>query len=280
VTKTYKLYIGGAFPRSESGRYSPLETRDGRLLANVCRASRKDFREAVAAARAAQPAWASTTAYLRGQILYRIAEIMEGRQQQFIDELIACGATRGQARAEVSAAVDRLVYFAGWSDKYQQLFSSVNPVASAHFNFSVPEPVGVVAILAPEASSVLGLVANVAPVIVGGNSCIVLASETRPLGAISLGEVLNASDVPAGIVNLLTGQRAELYDAFASHMDVNALVYCEASAEQRTAMERAAAGNVKRVVDRVGRRWDRSGDDPYLIRDTQEIKTTWHPIGV
>ena len=226
VAKTYKIYIGGQFPRTESGRYFALTKHDGTVIANMCRGSRKDFRNAVVAARNAQSSWAAASAYLRGQILYRIAEMLEGRREQFIAELVLQGVTKRKAEAEVDASTDRLIYYAGWSDKYQQIFSAVNPVASSHFNFSVLEPTGVVSILAPDDSGLLGLVSNIAPVIVGGNSCVVLASETLPLCAVSFAEVLHASDVPAGVVNILTGFREELTGQFASHMDVNAVIYC------------------------------------------------------
>ena len=280
VAKTYKIYIGGKFPRTESGRYYPLTDTAGRVLANVCRSSRKDFRNAVVAARAAVPAWSSASAYLRGQILYRIAEMLEGRSAQFAAELALQGVAKQAAAAEVEAAVDRLIYYAGWADKYQQVFSSVNPVASSHFNFSVLETTGVVAILAPAASGLLGLVSNVAPCIAGGNTCIVLAAETLPLSAISFAEVLHASDVPGGVVNLLTGHADELTGQFASHMDVNAIVFCDGETATARAIQEQAAENMKRVVDRRGIDWaDERAQGPYLIADTLETKTTWHPIG-
>lgn len=280
VAKTYKIYIDGKFPRTESGRYFTLEDKSGKVIANVCRSSRKDFRNAVVAARKAHPGWASASAYLRGQVLYRVAEMLEGRRQQFVDELQLQGVTARRAEKEVDASVDRLIYFAGWSDKYQQIFSSVNPVASSHFNFSVLEPMGVVAIMAPEDTGLIGLVANVAPVLVGGNACVVLVSGERPLSAISFAEVLHSSDVPAGVVNLLTGYREELTEHFASHMDVNAIAVCDADDATRGLVQTLAAENMKRVVARSGRDWS-SDDaaDPYLIRDTQEVKTTWHPVG-
>jgi acyl-CoA reductase-like NAD-dependent aldehyde dehydrogenase len=280
VAKTYKLYIDGKFPRSESGRYYPLG-RGGRVIANVCRGSRKDFREAVVAARNAQGGWARASAYLRGQILYRAAEMLEGRAAQFSAELVLQGASRRQADAEVTAAIDRFVYYAGWADKYQQVFGTVNPVASPHFNFSVPEPTGVVAVIAPEKSGLLGFVANVAPAIAGGNSCVALASKSRPLSAVSLAEVLHASDLPAGVVNVLTGFREELTEPFASHMDVNAIVCCDADAATAKKVQELGADNIKRVILRSGRDWSSAaGQGPYAIGDTQEIKTTWHPIGV
>jgi acyl-CoA reductase-like NAD-dependent aldehyde dehydrogenase len=280
VEKTYKIYIDGKFPRTESGRYIALEDSKGRVVANVCRSSRKDFRNAIVAARKAQPGWAGNNAYLRGQILYRIAEMLEGRREQFIAELGLQGATQRAARQEVDASIDRLIYFAGWADKYQQVFSAVNPVASSHFNFSVLEPTGVVSIIAPDDSGLLGLVSNVAPVIVGGNTCVVLASESMPLSAVSFAEVLHASDVPAGVVNLLTGLRSELTEHFASHMDVNAIVFCDGAKSTAKMIRELASDNIKRVVARGGIDWaSETSQHPYLIRDTQEVKTTWHPIG-
>ena len=279
VAKTYKIYIGGKFPRTESGRYFALQDRKGNVIANVCRGSRKDFRNAVVAARKAQPGWASASAYLRGQILYRIGEMLEGRREQFVAELVAQGATPAAAAKEVDTATDRLVYYAGWADKYQQVFSAVNPVSSSHFNFSVLEPMGVIGILAPDESGLLGLVSNVAPVIAGGNTCIVLASESMPLCAVSFAEVLHASDVPGGVVNVLTGYREELSPQFASHMDVNAVVFCDGGRKTASAIEGAAADNIKRVIQRRADWLDDAQQNPYLIRDTQEVKTTWHPIG-
>jgi len=280
VAKTYKLYIAGKFPRTESGRYFKLEDGKGNVIANVCRGSRKDFREAVVAARKAQAAWAATNAYLRGQVLYRVAEMLEGRRDQFIAELRLQGVAPRAAEREVDAATDRLVYFAGWSDKYQQVFSSVNPVSSSHFNFSVLEPTGVVAVMAPQEPGLLGLVSNIAPAIVGGNTTVVLASESKPLTAISFAEVIHASDVPGGVVNLLTGYREELTEHFASHMDVNAIVWCDGGRKVARQVQELAAGNIKRVVRRADTDWTASeADNPYLIRDTQEVKTTWHPVG-
>jgi len=279
VAKTYKIYIDGKFPRSESGRYYPLERR-GELIANVCRGSRKDFRDAVVAARAALNGWSRANAYLRGQILYRIAELLEGRREQFAAELVLQGVTKERARTEVTATIDRLVHYAGWADKYQQLFSSVNPVASSHFNFSMLEPMGVISILAPESSGLLGLVSNVAPAIAGGNTCVVLASQSLALCAVSFAEVLHASAVPAGVVNVLTGFRDELAEQYASHMEVNAIVYCDGDEAACRKIEEQAANNIKRVISRVGTTWSNvAAQSPYFIADTQEIKTTWHPVG-
>ena len=274
VSKTYKLYINGKFPRTESGRYFKVEKK-GDVLANVCQGSRKDFREAMVAARAAQKSWAKSSAYLRGQIIYRVAEMLEGRQAQFIGELVDQGSSAAQARAEVQRSIDCLVHYAGWSDKYQQIFSAVNPVASSHFNFSMPEPTGVVAVLAPQRNGLLGLVANLVPAVLGGNTAVVLSSEAAPLSGISFAEVLNSSDVPPGVVNILTGFADELTEHMAAHMDVNAIVYCGTNKKRILEIETLASNNVKRVVIRP--RLETSG--PYMIKDTLEIKTTWHPVG-
>lgn len=279
VAKTYKIYIGGKFPRTESGRYFPLHDKKGSVIANMCRGSRKDFRNAVVAARSAQPGWAKTSAYLRSQILYRIAEMLEGRREQFIAELLLQGSTPRAAEKEVDVSIDRLIYFAGWADKFQQVFSAVNPVSSSHFNFSVLEPTGVVSMLVPDETSLLGLVSNVAPAIAGGNTCVVLASESRPMCAVSFAEVLHASDVPGGVVNILTGFRSELTEFFASHMDVNAVVYCDGGKAVARTVQQLAADNIKRVIERTRVDWLKDAENPYLIRDTQEVKTTWHPIG-
>lgn len=279
VLKTYKIYIGGKFPRTESGRYYVAKSASGAALANVCLSSRKDFREAVVAARAAQGAWAARSAYNRGQILYRIAEMLEGRSAQFFEELTSQGEKPAAATAQVSGAVDRLLYYAGWADKYQQVFSSVNPVASSHFNFSILEPTGVVAILAPEESSLLGLVSLIAPAIAGGNTCIALASYSKPLCPVTFTEVLATSDLPGGVVNLLTGARAELLDPFSSHMDVNAVVYAGDDQNELALIRTKSADNVKRVVARGPSDWlSEEAQSPYFILDTQEVKTTWHPI--
>lgn len=278
VLKTYKLYIGGQFPRTESGRYYPLMNSKKEIIANVSLSSRKDFRNAEVAARSAFGGWSSKTHFNRGQILYRIAEMMEGRKEQFVNELMQQGLTKKQADTEVQLSVDRWVYYAGWCDKYSALFSSVNPVSSSHFNFSVPEPMGVVSIIASEKSSLLGLVSVIAPVIAGGNTCIVLASEKMPLCSITLGEVMATSDLPGGVVNILTGTSAELHSHFSSHMDVNALIYCRNNKEEIKLIGENASLNVKRVFY-----WDRDwtkadSQNPYLILDLQEIKTTWHPV--
>lgn len=281
IQKTYKLYIGGKFPRTESGRFYAINNSKGNLIANMCLASRKDFRNAVVIARNVQSSWANSTALNKGQILYRIAEMLEGRKEQFVTELIAQGETDENAKKEVLLAIDRLVYYAGWSDKYQQFFSSVNPVSSAHFNFSKLEPVGVVAVIVPENQPLLGLISVIAPAIVGGNTVIVLASETKPLTAISFAEVLNSSDVPGGVINILTGQKGELVSQFASHMDVNSIIYCGADEKLMQSICELASNNVKRIVFYKKNDWtNESCESPYLIEKTQEVKTTWHPTEI
>jgi acyl-CoA reductase-like NAD-dependent aldehyde dehydrogenase len=279
VLKTYKIYIGGQFPRTESGRYYVAKNKAGEQLANVCLCSRKDFRDAVGAARTAFASWSGRAAFNRGQILYRIAEMLEGRKAQFIDELIQQDATKAQAENEMHTAIDRLIYYAGWCDKFQQFSSAVNPVASSHFNFSTPEPTGVVSIIAPQDTSLLGLVSVIAPIIAGGNTCIVLASENKPLCSVTFAEVINSSDVPGGVVNILTGKASELAKYFADHMDVNAMVYCSTDKETIKLIQEKAALNVKRVLLWNNINWaSEEAENPYLILDAQEIKTTWHPI--
>jgi acyl-CoA reductase-like NAD-dependent aldehyde dehydrogenase len=281
VLKTYKLYINGKFPRSESGRYYILKNRSGKFLANISRASRKDFRDAVVAARKAQLSWQAKSAYNRGQILYRIAEMLEGRKLQFIDELTSMGLNRSQAETEITLSIDRLIHYAGWSDKYQQIFSSVNPVEASYFNFSLPEPTGVVSILASETTGLIGLVSAIAPAIVGGNTCVVLASNSKPLSSITFAEVLHSSDVPDGVVNILTGISSELVTHFSSHMDVNATVYCGTNEEEIKLIQTNASLNVKRVINYSDKNFsDADTQSPYFIMDLQEIKTTWHPIGM
>lgn len=277
VLKTCKLFIGGQFPRTESGRhYTPLPS--GKPLANVCLASRKDFRNAVVAARAAQGSWAARSAYNRGQILYRIAEMLEGRFDQFSTELQLQGLSATAAKTEVRLSIDRLVYYCGWCDKYQQLFSSVNPVATDHFNFSVLEPTGVVVIVASETQPLLGLVSLVTPIIAGGNSCIVLASESKPLSSITFCEVLNTSDIPPGVVNVLTGSLSELAEHFAKHMDVNAIAFDRDDPQMLTGLQQGAASNVKRVRSYVNDWTLDESASPWFIHDFSEVKTTWHPI--
>jgi acyl-CoA reductase-like NAD-dependent aldehyde dehydrogenase len=279
VRKTHKLFIGGAFPRSESGRSYPVHAADGELLAFAAKASRKDLRDAVVAARGAFAGWSGATAYNRGQVLYRVAELMEGRAAQFAAEVAAAeGIRRGQAETVVAAAIDRWVWYAGWSDKVAQIAGAANPVAGPYFNFSVPEPTGVVAIVAPADSSLLGLVSVLAPVIVTGNTAVVLASEDRPLPSVALTEVLATSDVPAGVVNVLTGSGAELAPVAAGHMDVNAIDLTGIPVADRADLERAAAANLKRVLG-----GDESFEDAPGTRrllSALEIKTVWHPVGI
>ena len=279
VLKTYKIYIGGQFPRTESGRYYIPVNADGKKLANMCLSSRKDFRNAVVAARGAFSGWSGRSAFNRGQILYRMAEMMEGRKAQFIDELIQQDSTKAKAEKEVNLAIDRLIYYAGWCDKFLQLFSAVNPVASSHFNFSVPEPTGVVSVIAPQNNSLIGLISVIASVITGGNTSIVLASESKPLCAVTFAEVLNSSDLPGGVINILTGKISELASWFTDHMDVNATIYCEKDSTIQKMIREKSALNLKRIVfyDKVN--WySEEGQSPYFIMDTQEIKTTWHPV--
>jgi acyl-CoA reductase-like NAD-dependent aldehyde dehydrogenase len=276
VNKTYKLYIDGKFPRTESGRYYQLKDKNGAVLANICRSSRKDLRDSIVSNRKAQPEWAKRTAYNKGQILYRIAETLEGRKAQFVDTMIRQGYTSASAQSEVNEAIDLLVYYAGWTDKYIQVFSSVNPVESSHFNFSYPEPTGVVTIFPSENSPLVSLVASVAPVIAGGNVCTIMAAEKFPLTAIEFAEVLHASDLPGGVINLLTGNRKEIIGHASSHMDVNALIYNDLSAEHLITVQTNAALNVKRIVN-YSKEEVRS---PYRIMSCQEIKTTWHPVGI
>lgn len=279
VMKTYKIFIGGKFPRTESGRYYQPKDGDGKPLANVCRSSRKDVRDAVVAARGAVGGWAGRSAFNRGQILYRIGEMLEGRSAQFVHELVLHGATPAQAEAEVAAAIDRWVHYAGWCDKYQALFSSVNPTNTSHFNFSVYEPTGVVGIMAGGANGLLELVSLIAPVIAGGNTCVVVASERHPLPAVTFAEVLATSDLPGGVVNLLTGFRSELLKPLAAHMDINAIVVADASKEERTMLDQEATCNLKRTVYPKVSDWSSdAAQSPYFILDTQEVKTTWHPI--
>jgi acyl-CoA reductase-like NAD-dependent aldehyde dehydrogenase len=279
VLKTYKIYIGGKFPRTESGRYYQPLSPEGAPLANVGRCSRKDVRDAVIAARGALGGWAGRTAYNRAQILYRIAEMLEGRSIQFVHELTLHGVARREAEAEVAAAIDRWIHFAGWCDKYQQIFSSVNPVASSHFNFSVLEPTGVTALMAPAGTGLIGLTATIAPIIAGGNCAVVVASEQFPLPAVTLSEVLATSDLPGGVVNMLTGLRAELLKPLVQHMDINAVVVCDVTKEERILAQQEAIANLKRTIFHEERDWSApEAGNPYLILDTQEVKTTWHPI--
>jgi len=289
VLKTYKLYIGGAFPRTESGRSYLVSAADGAPLANACRASRKDVRDAVRAARKAADGWADRTAMNRGQILYRVAELLEGRADQFVNEVaIGEGVSPARARELVGRAIDRWVWYAGWADKIGQVLGSSNPVAAPYFNFTIPEPTGLVGIVAPEPSSLLGLVSRLAPVLVGGNVAVVLASETRPLPAITLAEVLATSDVPGGVVNVLTGLRSELVPVLAAHVDVDGIDGWGIPDELREAAESAAFDHIARVARRpravTDARFDwlddRAAERPEWIAAFLEMKTVWHPVGV
>jgi acyl-CoA reductase-like NAD-dependent aldehyde dehydrogenase len=284
VRKTYKLYIGGKFPRSESGRSLMAKSADGKkTLANFCRASKKDFRDAVRVARQSQPGWGKASAYLRGQILYRAAEMLEHRSSELVRELEQLGHRPAMAKTEVEIAIDRLVYYAGWSDKFQQLFGSVNPVASSHFNFTVPEPTGVVVIVCPDAPPVAPLVSLIGPAILSGNTVVVIASEKFPLPAITFAEILATSDLPGGVVNILTGLRNELLPHIAEHMDVNAIVDAAAEQEFSETAQAGTAVNLKRYAHRKvqPQEWlTNKAEDPYWILDTIEFKTAWHPIGL
>jgi len=280
VRKTYKLYIGGKFPRSESGRSYEVTDSKVRFLANAALASRKDARDAVQAARKAFVDWSTATAYNRGQVLYRVAELLEGRRDQFVEEVSAGeGLSARRAEAAVDEAIDRWVWYAGWSDKIMQVQGSANPVAGPYFDFTIPEPTGVVAVLAPQDSSLLGLVSVVAPVIVSGNTCVVIASEKAPLPAVTLSEVMATSDVPGGVVNMLTGRVAEVAPWLASHMDVNAIDLVGVDADAAVDLEVAAADNLKRVLRPAPVNWTREPDLSRMLAFL-ETKTVWHPVGV
>ncbi len=282
VKKTYKLFIGGKFPRSESGRYLPAKSASGEHLDNVAHASRKDFRDAVVAARTAFDGWNKASAYNRGQILYRAAEMLQNRASELVNEIVrSTNASSSKAKREVATAIDRLVHFAGWTDKYQQIFGSVNPVASSHFNFTTSEATGVVVALAPDEPSLLALVSFVAPVILSGNTVIVIASEKFPLPAATFAEILATSDLPGGVVNILTGKRAELVPHIATHMDVNAIVDGADDLELSGKLQAGVATNLKRYFNHASPDWFAAKvEDPYWILDTVEFKTAWHPIGI
>jgi acyl-CoA reductase-like NAD-dependent aldehyde dehydrogenase len=289
VRKTYKLYIGGAFPRSESGRSYVVSAANGTPLANAPRGSRKDLRDAVRAARKAADPWAAKTAMNRGQVLYRVAELMQGRRDQFVLEVVVAEGVRdAKARELVDRAIDRWVWYAGWADKIAQVLGSSNPVAAPYFNFTIPEPTGVIGIVAPETSSLLGLVSRVAPALVAGNSVVILTSETRPLPAITLSEVLATSDVPGGVINVLTGIKTELVPVLAGHVDVDTIDVWGVPAALRTETELVAADNIKRIARRPAGiadakfDWldDRAAERPEWIAAYLEMKTVWHPIGV
>ncbi|MDA3872587.1 MAG: aldehyde dehydrogenase family protein [Kiritimatiellae bacterium] len=278
VLKTYKLYIGGAFVRTESGRYLKLKNAKGDLVANVCHASRKDVRNAVSAAGKALPGWSGKSAFNRSQILYRMAEMLEQRGSLVVDEMVLMGLTKTAARREVDLCIDRTVYFAGWCDKYSQIFSSVNPVASPHFNFSVPEPMGVVAVVAGKGTALVGLLSNLLPVLAGGNTAVVLAPEAYPLSSVFLSEIVNDSDVPGGVVNLLTGVHQELLPHLAGHLGIHGLIVDDCSKDTAAALREQCAENLKRLFLRHSDWTDPESQHPYLIMDTQELKTTWHPV--
>ena len=281
MQKTYKLFIGGKFARGENGRVVAARDGHGNVLANYSRASRKDFRDAVRAARSAIPGWTKYSPYLRGQILYRAAEMLEGRRLELESELARVDRSGAGARREVTAAIDRLVYYAGWTDKFSQILGSVNPVATSHFNFTIPEPTGVVIALTPDAPALLGLVSVIAPIIATGNSVIALASTVNALAPLTFSEIIATSDLPAGVFNLLAGDRNELAPHFASHMDVNAIVDASGDDKIGEELQAGSAINVKRYIRRdVANYFVRDGENPYWILDTVEMKTAWHPIGL
>jgi len=277
ILKTYKIYIGGAFPRTESGRYYTPVNKKGEALGNLCLSSRKDVRNAVTAARKAFGSWSERSAFNRGQIIYRIAEMLEGRKEQFILELQKQGSTKAEAEKEVILAIDRIVYYAGWCDKYNQVLSAVNPVSSSHFNFTTCESMGIVGVLAPQTTSLIGLVSLLIPAICSGNTAVLIASEKLPLCAITFAEVLNSSDVPGGVVNILTGKTEELLPVLAAHMDVNALI-SESLGSMEIETAKAAVDNLKRKFTYNADWSSEKSQGLYYISDCLELKTTWHPI--
>jgi len=277
ILKTYKIYIGGAFPRTESGRYYTPVNKKGEGIGNMCLSSRKDVRNAVVAARKAFGSWSERSAFNRGQIIYRIAEMLEGRKEQFISELQKQGSTKAEAEKEVILAIDRIVYYAGWCDKYNQVLSAVNPVSSSHFNFTTCESMGIVGVLAPQTTSLIGLVSLLIPAICSGNTAVLIASEKLPLCAISFAEVLNSSDVPGGVVNILTGKTEELLPVLAAHMDVNALI-SETLGSMEIETAKAAVDNLKRKFTYDADWSSEKSQGLYYIADCLELKTTWHPI--
>ena len=281
MPKTYKLFIGGKFARGENGRVIAARDGHGNVLTNYSRASRKDFRDAVRAARSAIPGWTNYSPYSRGQILYRAAEMLEGRRLELENELARVDRSGAGARREVTAAVDRLVYYAGWTDKFSQILGSVNPVATSHFNFTIPEPTGVVVALTPDAPALLGLVSVIAPIIATGNSVVALASTANALAPLTFSEIIATSDLPPGVFNLLAGDRNELAPHFASHMDVNAIVDASGDDKIGEELQAGSAINVKRYLRRnVANYFVRDAENPYWILDTVEMKTAWHPIGL
>ena len=277
ILKTYKIYIGGAFPRTESGRYYTPLNKTGEGIGNMCLSSRKDMRNAVTAARKAFGSWSERSAFNRGQIIYRIAEMLEGRKEQFILELQKQGSTKAEAEKEVILAIDRIVYYAGWCDKYNQVLSAVNPVSSSHFNFTTCESMGIVGVLAPQTTSLIGLVSLLIPAICSGNTAVLIASEKLPLCAITFAEVLNSSDVPGGVVNILTGKTEELLPVLAAHMDVNALI-SESLGSLEIETAKAAVDNLKRKFTYNADWSSEKSQGLYYISDCLEFKTTWHPI--
>jgi len=275
IKKTYKLFIGGAFPRSESGRSYEVKDSKGNFIANPCLASRKDLRDSVVAARAAHSGWSSATAFNRGQILYRIAEMMEGRSAQFVDEIVALeGVTPSAAKKQVEEAIDLWVWYSGWCDKIGSIYGSTNAVSGSFYNFTIPEPLGVVAVFAPSKPSLLGLVQSLAPVLAGGNTAIVIASEKYPLGAITLSEALGTSDVPGGVINILTGSSAELAPWIGSHMDIDGIDASGLSTAQEKDLRIAGADNLKRIFR------FKEAKSPQRVLSFMENKTVWHPIGI
>jgi acyl-CoA reductase-like NAD-dependent aldehyde dehydrogenase len=284
VRKTYKLFIGGNFVRSESGRSLPARSPSGEVLDNICHASRKDLRDSVAAARPAAGGWAKKSAYLRGQILYRAAEMLEDRAAAMTEEIArSTGVATAQARAEVDLAVDRLVYFAGWTDKFTQVFGTVNPVATSHFNFTIPEPTGVVAVLAPDEPSLLPVISLAIPAVLTGNSAVVIGSDKFPLPVLTFAEILATSDLPGGVINILAGRRAELMAHLAGHMDINAIVNASGVEDAHRALQEGTAINLKRYAARQMTPEDwftEAAENPYWMADTVEFKTVWHPIGL
>lgn len=278
IIKTYKIYIGGAFPRTESGRYYTPVNPKGEKLGNVCLCSKKDAKNAVVAARKAFGGWSERAAFNRGQILYRIAEMLEGRKAQFVEELILQGATLKAAEKEVLLSIDRIVYYAGWCDKISQVTGSVNPVTSSHFNFSVYQPTGVVGIVADQSTSLIGLVSQIIPVIASGNTVVVLASENLPLCAVTFSEVIHSSDVPGGVVNILTGKPDEPAVVLGSHMDVNAILLGADLKELNTLLRKNSALNLKRVIELQSDWNTEEAQGLYHITDFMELKTTWHPV--
>ena len=278
ILKTYKLYIDGQFPRTESGRTYTVVAPNGSNIANACLASRKDVRNAVVAARKAQGSWAAKSGFNRSQIAYRIAEMLEDRKALFIDEMLLTGLTQAQAQKEIQLCIDRCVYYAGWADKYQALISSVNPVSSSHFNFSVPEAMGVVGVVACQNTALIGFISQILPLMIGGNTVVVLANSYQPLSAISFAEVLATSDVPGGVVNILTGQVAELLPTLAGHMDVNALSLADIDPDLLMAAQETAIDNLKRCKVYTEDFISQTNQGLAYISAFQEIKTTWHPI--